>query len=89
MLIVASRVDVAEDGKRLRAIKDLAAQRNLEFYGISSVTGEGLEQFKLGVARMLQALRATEPRTPVEESFMESPFDRDTNSAPAAERDYE
>jgi GTP-binding protein len=89
MLIVASRVDVAGDRKRLRAIQELAARRNLEFYGISAVTGEGLEQFKLGVARILRTFRQTEPRISIDESPIGSPFDTEGDGTPVAERDYE
>ncbi|OFW00379.1 MAG: GTPase ObgE [Acidobacteria bacterium RIFCSPLOWO2_02_FULL_60_20] len=65
MLIVASRTDLAGDGARLRAIEQLAAERNLPFCPVSSATGKGLEELKLAMARLLrelaprQALRET------------------------------
>ncbi|MBI2819124.1 MAG: 50S ribosome-binding GTPase, partial [Acidobacteria bacterium] len=56
MLIVASRIDLAGDGKRLRAVEQLAAQRNLPFFPVSSATGKGIEELKMGMARILREL---------------------------------
>lgn len=56
MLIVASRLDLAGDGRRLRAIAQLAERRSLPFYAVSSATGQGLEELKLGMARLLREL---------------------------------
>jgi len=60
MLIVASRTDLAGDGARLRAIEQLAAQRNLPFCPVSSATGKGLEELKLAMARLLRELAPRE-----------------------------
>ncbi|MBI2817557.1 MAG: GTPase ObgE [Acidobacteria bacterium] len=89
MMIVASRVDVAGDGRRLRGIRELAARRNLECYAISSATGEGLEQFKLGVARTLRSLRETESGAAAEARTPEDGSLSQAESTPLAERDYE
>jgi len=60
MLLVASRIDLAGDGKRLRAVEQLAAERSLPFFAVSSATGRGLEDLKTGMARILRELpRAT------------------------------
>lgn len=56
MLIVASRIDLVGDGKRLRAVEQLAAQRNLPFFPVSSVTGKGIEELKIGMERILREL---------------------------------
>jgi GTP-binding protein len=46
MLVVATKMDVAQDPARVQALRDLAAQRGLPFHAISSVTGEGIERLK-------------------------------------------
>jgi GTP-binding protein len=50
MLLVATKIDVAQDPARLESLKSLAAERGLPFYAISSVTGEGLEQLRYAMA---------------------------------------
>jgi len=60
MLLVASKVDLAGQGERLRALEQVAARRNLELFRVSSITGEGLEELKRGIARKLGQLRRTE-----------------------------
>jgi GTPase len=56
MLVVASRIDLSEDGKRLRAVERLAKKRNLPFFPVSSATGKGLEELKLGMAQILREM---------------------------------
>ncbi|HEV2425464.1 MAG TPA: GTPase ObgE [Terriglobia bacterium] len=46
MLLVASRVDAAGDGRRLRALRRFAEERGERLYEISGVTGQGLESLK-------------------------------------------
>jgi GTPase len=55
MLVVASKIDVAQDPERVEAIEKRAAEAGLPFLKISSVTGEGIEQLK---ARMAEAVFA-------------------------------
>jgi GTP-binding protein len=50
MLVVATKIDVAQDPARLESVKLLAAERGLPFFAISSVTGEGLEQLRYAMA---------------------------------------
>src|SRR6202790_4426657 len=50
MLIVATKIDVAQDPARLESLKLLAAERGLPCFAISSVTGEGLEQLRYAMA---------------------------------------
>jgi hypothetical protein len=56
MLLVASRTDIAGDGRRLRAIERLAVHQGIEFFAISSATGEGIGELKFAVARRLREL---------------------------------
>jgi len=46
MLVVATKMDVAQDPARVQSLRDLAAERGLPFHTISSVTGEGIERLK-------------------------------------------
>ncbi|MEO8129847.1 MAG: GTPase ObgE [Bryobacteraceae bacterium] len=46
MILVAAKVDVAQDAERLASVRSLAAAENLPFFEISSVTGQGLEKLK-------------------------------------------
>src|SRR5712691_11020461 len=50
MLLVATKIDVAQDPARVESLRSLAAERGLPFYAISSVTGEGLEQLRYAMA---------------------------------------
>lgn len=55
MLLVASKMDAAQDQERVESLKRLAAARALPFLEISSVTGMGIEQLKHAMAeRILQ-----------------------------------
>jgi GTP-binding protein len=50
MLVVASKMDAAQDTKKLAALKRLAKKRGLPLFEISSVTGEGIEELKFALA---------------------------------------
>ena len=46
MLVVASKIDAAQEPERIAAVQRIASENGLEFLRISSATGEGLEEFK-------------------------------------------
>ncbi len=50
MIVVGSKVDAAQDPARIAALRELAASRNLPFFEISSVTGQGMEALKFALA---------------------------------------
>jgi GTP-binding protein len=50
MIVIATKLDVAQDPDRVAAIQQHAAERGLPFYKISSVTGEGVESLKRAMA---------------------------------------
>ena len=50
MLLVATKVDVAQDPDRLESLRTLAAGEDLLLFEISSVTGQGLEKLKTAMA---------------------------------------
>src|ERR1700693_3422187 len=53
MLVVASKIDVAQDPGRIARLKALAGEKGLPFYEISSVTGQGIEALKYEMAQIL------------------------------------
>jgi GTP-binding protein len=55
MLVVATKLDVAQDPARLAALERLAAQKGLAFYAISSVTGQGLDALKYAMGEQVLA----------------------------------
>ncbi len=46
MIVTATKLDVAQDPKRIKALERLAKKRNMPFFKISAVTGEGIEDLK-------------------------------------------
>ena len=53
MFLAASKVDVAQDKARIEALRALAAEEQLPFFEISSVTGQGIEDLKYKMAQLL------------------------------------
>ena len=53
MIVVATKMDSAQDPKRVKALKAAAARRKLPFFQISAVTGEGLEELKHAMAERI------------------------------------
>ena len=62
MLLVASRIDAAGSGERLKALRDFCRTRNMPLIEISSVTGEGLEQLKRQTWAMLESIGRSDDR---------------------------
>jgi len=50
MIVLASKMDVAGDPEKVKALRRLAEGRALPFYEISSVTGQGIEPLKFILA---------------------------------------
>jgi GTP-binding protein len=46
MLVVANKIDAAQDPKRIKAVEKEAKKRKLPFHRISAVTGEGIDRLK-------------------------------------------
>src|SRR5206468_8230403 len=58
MIVVATKIDAAQDPARVESLRELAAGRGLPFFVISSVTGEGLEALRYAMAeRIFEAPR--------------------------------
>jgi len=50
MIIVATKMDAAQDPDRVARLRNLAAERGLPCFEISSVTGQGIEALKFAMA---------------------------------------
>ena len=50
MLLVATKIDAVQDPERLESVRQLAAERELPFFAISAVTGEGLDDLVYAMA---------------------------------------
>jgi len=59
MIVVASKMDVAQDPGRVDALRKLAACRGLPYFEISSATGLGIERLKFAMAERVLAAPAT------------------------------
>jgi GTP-binding protein len=62
MIVVATKIDVAQDPERIASLRNLANQRGLPYFEISSATGEGIEALKHAMAeRVLSPVPAAAP----------------------------
>lgn len=50
MVLVATKIDAAQDTDRIESLRRLASERNLDFFEISSVTGAGIDALKFALA---------------------------------------
>jgi GTP-binding protein len=50
MIVLASKMDVAQDPEKVETVRQLAEARGLPFYEISSATGQGIEALKFVLA---------------------------------------
>jgi GTP-binding protein len=55
MIVVATKIDAAQDPERIAALRRLARRKKLPFLKISSVTGEGLPALKRALAEAVLA----------------------------------
>jgi GTPase len=69
MMVVASRVDAAGQGDRLKSLEKFCRKHAMELFEISAVTGKGLEDLKNAVwARLEQIPRHAPAADPVHQS---------------------
>jgi GTP-binding protein len=55
MIVVATKMDAAQDPARVESLRNLAKERGLPFHEISSVTGQGIDELRRAIAeRVLQ-----------------------------------
>lgn len=53
-MVVASKMDAAQDPLRVASLRDLAGRLGLPFFEISSVTGQGLDDLRYAMAKALE-----------------------------------
>jgi GTP-binding protein len=64
MVVVASKIDAANPDK-LKKLITYAKRRKLEFFAISAVTGEGIEELKWALAAHVRSSRVVEVPEPI------------------------
>ena len=79
MIVVATKLDATTDRSRLEKLRQHCAERKLDFYAISSATGEGIAELVRGMADALERLAPA----PAEESEAAS-HDAGIASAPSS-----
>jgi len=57
-LVVGAKLDAMDDPSRLEALRSLAAEREIEFCAVSSVSGAGVEELKYKLAEMVEGAAA-------------------------------
>jgi GTP-binding protein len=50
MFVVATKIDVVQDASRMQALERVAREREMPFFRISSVTGEGIDPLRFALA---------------------------------------
>ncbi len=55
-IIVANKVDVMQDETLLKEVKELAKKENIEFYQISAITTQGIEELLYKIVKQLKEL---------------------------------
>jgi len=55
MILVATKMDAAQDPERVARLRKLAAESGLPYFEISSVTGQGIEALKFAMAERVLA----------------------------------
>jgi GTPase len=53
MIVVATKLDAAQEPERIESLRNLAASRSLQFLAISSATGQGISELKHAVAAIV------------------------------------
>ncbi|HTT62442.1 MAG TPA: GTPase ObgE [Bryobacteraceae bacterium] len=57
MIVVATKMDAAQDAARVESLRGIAVARGLPFFMISSVTGQGLDELRYAMAERVLAPR--------------------------------
>jgi len=56
MLVVATKMDVAQNPGRVESLRELARDRGLPFFSISSATGQGIEELRYAMGERVLAV---------------------------------
>lgn len=55
-ILVATKMDIVQDDTNLKELEQVAKEKNLEFFKISSATGAGLDELMNHLAKVVKAL---------------------------------
>ena len=61
MIVVASKMDIAQDSDRVTALRNHAAKRGMAYFEISSATGQGIDALKYAMAERILAVAQVAP----------------------------
>jgi GTP-binding protein len=84
MIVVATKLDATTDRSRLERLREHCAQHKLDFFAISSATGEGVAALVHGLADALERLAPPEPAEE-SEADSESKASADAPHSPGAD----
>ena len=59
-IVAANKIDITEAKERLEILKEFCDEEGIRLYPISSATGEGLDELKWGIVKVLEDTRAGE-----------------------------
>ena len=63
-IVVATKIDALDEPDRLERLRERAAVDERQFFAISSVTGAGVRELMISVAREVEQLRERSPKRP-------------------------
>ncbi len=55
-IVVATKMDIMQDDTNLKELENVVKEKNLEFFKISSTTGEGLDELMVYLANVVKSL---------------------------------
>jgi GTPase len=73
MIVVATKLDAAQDPERAASVKAMAEKRGLPYFEISAVTGQGIEALKYAMAERVLKPKEDLSQTGAPSSFAWSP----------------
>ncbi len=85
MIVVATKLDAAQDPKRVAKLRRLAKKKGLDFFAVSSVTGKGLDELKWAMAERI--LPPEQPPSPEPHRPEPDRRDPDTHEPPRRDPD--
>jgi len=56
-IVAANKIDITEAVERLKELKEYCDKLEITLFPISSATGEGLEELKWGIVKLLDNIR--------------------------------
>jgi GTPase len=81
MMVVATKLDATTDRSRLERLRQHCSEHKLDFYAISSATGEGIPELVRGMAETLEQLT---PRETIAEGEAEPPGEVNDHAEPSS-----